>query len=80
MNYKQLTENERYQIYVMNKAGHSQIEIAQLLYRSASTINRELRRNRGLRDYRPARVIVKSGVYASESLGVLFPAACCEHW
>ncbi|MCU7882552.1 MAG: helix-turn-helix domain-containing protein [Candidatus Thiodiazotropha sp. (ex Lucinoma aequizonata)] len=43
MNYKQLTENERHQIYVMNKAGHSQIEIAQLLYRSASTISRELR-------------------------------------
>ncbi|MCU7879199.1 MAG: helix-turn-helix domain-containing protein, partial [Candidatus Thiodiazotropha sp. (ex Lucinoma aequizonata)] len=26
----------------MNKAGHSQIEIAQLLYRSVSTISREL--------------------------------------
>ncbi|MCU7888046.1 MAG: helix-turn-helix domain-containing protein [Candidatus Thiodiazotropha sp. (ex Lucinoma aequizonata)] len=45
MNYKELTENERYQIYVMNKAGHSQIEIAQLLYRNASTISRKLRRN-----------------------------------
>ena len=54
MNYKQLTENERYQIYAMNKAGHSQKEIAELLGRSASTISRELRRNRGLRGYRPA--------------------------
>ena len=53
MNYKQLTENERYQIYVMNQAGHSQKEIAELLGRSASTISRALRRNLGLRGYRP---------------------------
>ena len=55
MNYNQLTENERYQIYAMNKAGHSQKETAELLGRSASTISRELRRNRGLRGYRPAQ-------------------------
>ena len=55
MNYNQLTENERYQIYAMNKAGHSQKEIAELLGRSASTISRELCRNRGLRGYRPAQ-------------------------
>ena len=54
MNYKQLTENERYQIYVMNQAGHSQKEIAEWLARSASTISQALRRNRGLRGYRPA--------------------------
>ena len=54
MNYKQLTWNERYQIGVMNKAGHSQKETAKLLGRSASTISRALRRNRGLRGYRPA--------------------------
>ncbi|MCU7898563.1 MAG: hypothetical protein KZQ61_08235 [Candidatus Thiodiazotropha sp. (ex Lucinoma aequizonata)] len=40
---------------MMNKAGHSQIEIAQLLYRSALIISRELRCNRGLRGYRPAQ-------------------------
>ncbi|MCU7894386.1 MAG: hypothetical protein KZQ63_10200 [Candidatus Thiodiazotropha sp. (ex Lucinoma aequizonata)] len=40
---------------MMNKAGHSQIEIAQLLYGSASTISPELRRNRGLRGYRPSQ-------------------------
>ena len=54
MSYNQLTGNERYQIYAMNKAGHSQKETAELLGRSASTISRELRRNRGLRGYRPA--------------------------
>lgn len=53
MSYHQLTENERYQIYVMKKAGHSQKEIAVLLNRTPSTISRELRRNRGLRGYRP---------------------------
>ncbi|MCU7880938.1 MAG: helix-turn-helix domain-containing protein [Candidatus Thiodiazotropha sp. (ex Lucinoma aequizonata)] len=31
------------------------MEIAQFLYRSASTISRELHRNRGLRGYRPAQ-------------------------
>lgn len=55
MNYEQLTENERYQIYAMNLAGHSQIEIARLLNRSPSTVSRELRRNKGLRGYRPAQ-------------------------
>ena len=53
MNYKQLTENERYQIDALNKAGHSQKEISEWLGRSASTISRVLRRNRGLRGYRP---------------------------
>ncbi len=55
MSYKQLTENERYQIYVMNKAGHSQEDIAHWLGRSPSTISRELRRNQGLRGYRPGQ-------------------------
>lgn len=55
MSYKQLTENERYQIHVMNKAGHSQKSVACLLGRSPSTISRELWRNHGLRGYRPAQ-------------------------
>lgn len=53
MSYYQLTENERYQIYALNKAGHSQQQIAELLQRNASTISRELKRNRGSRGYRP---------------------------
>lgn len=55
MSYTQLTENERYQIYVMKKAGHRQKYIAQLLGRSPSTISLELKRNSGLRGYRPAQ-------------------------
>ena len=53
MTYYQLTENERYQIYALKKAGHSQKEIAELLARCAATISRELKRNSGLRGYRP---------------------------
>lgn len=53
MSYTHLTREERYQIYALKKAGHRQSEIAQVLERSASTISRELARNRGLRGYRP---------------------------
>lgn len=53
MNYNQLTENERYQIYALKKAGHNQQQIAEIIGRSPSTISRELRRNAGLRGYRP---------------------------
>ncbi len=51
--YTQLTQEERYQIYALKKAGHSQTEIATLLERDKSTISRELRRNRGQKGYRP---------------------------
>jgi IS30 family transposase len=55
MNYNQLTENERYQIDAFIKAGLTQKEIADQLERSPSTISRELKRNSGLRGYRPAQ-------------------------
>ncbi len=51
--YTQLTRDERYQIYALRKAGHSQKEIAEVLGRTPSTISRELRRNKGLKGYRP---------------------------
>ena len=53
MNYKQLTQEERYQIYALNKAGMTQKEIADVLTRSPSSISRELKRNRGHKGYRP---------------------------
>ncbi len=55
MSYNQLTENERYQIDAFIKAGFTQKEIADQLERSSSTISRELKRNSGLRGYRPAQ-------------------------
>ncbi len=51
--YKHLTQDERYQIAILRKAGKRQNEIATLMNRSASSISRELRRNRGQRGYRP---------------------------
>ena len=53
--HRQLAQEERYQIYALNKAGHNQTEIAEQLGRHKSTISRVLRRNRGLRGYRPAQ-------------------------
>lgn len=51
--YTHLTIEERYQIKAYLKAGFSSIFIATELDRHVSTINRELRRNKGLRGYRP---------------------------
>ena len=51
--YTQLTQEERYQIHALMKAGHDQTDIAFVLGRDKSTISREINRNRGLRGYRP---------------------------
>jgi transposase, IS30 family len=51
--YTQLTQEQRYQIYALLKAGHSQVEIASIVGVHKSTVSRELRRNRGLKGYRP---------------------------
>jgi IS30 family transposase len=53
MNYTHLTQDERYQIAILYKAGHDQSDIAQVMNRHKSTIGREMRRNRGERGYRP---------------------------
>jgi IS30 family transposase len=51
--YHQLTQIQRYQIYVLRKTGHSQTEIAAAIGVHKATISREVRRNRGGRNYRP---------------------------
>ena len=51
--YTQLTNEQRYQIYILMKAGHTQSQIATQIGVHKSTISRELRRNRGLKGYRP---------------------------
>lgn len=53
MCYKQLTEIERYQMKTMLKANFSKSRIAKELKRHPSTIGREIKRNSGLRGYRP---------------------------
>ena len=53
MSYKQLTQEERYQIHAYLKAGFNQTEIAMELKRHKSTISGEIACNTGLRGYRP---------------------------
>jgi len=53
MSYTQLTREQRYQIQVLLKAEHNQIEIAGIIGVDKSTISRELKRNSGKRGYRP---------------------------
>jgi IS30 family transposase len=51
--YKQLTQEQRYQIYALLKMGHNQTQIANCIGVDKSTVSRELNRNRGQRGYRP---------------------------
>ncbi len=51
--YYQLTQEQRYQIYALQKTGHSGAEIADVIGVHKATVSRELRRNRGGRGYRP---------------------------
>jgi transposase, IS30 family len=51
--YTQLTREQRYQIYILSKAGHRQNFIARELGVHPATISRELQRGRGQRGYRP---------------------------
>jgi IS30 family transposase len=51
--YRQLTQEQRYQIYALNRTGHSQAEIAEVVEVHKATISRELKRNQGQRGYRP---------------------------
>jgi IS30 family transposase len=51
--YKQLTEEDRIEIYAMKQAGKTQRDIARNLGVHPSTISRELARNTGQRGYRP---------------------------
>jgi IS30 family transposase len=66
MDYMHLTEEERYQIDDMRREGFNQVEIANTLKRSPSTISRELSRNEGDRGWRPRQAQLK----AIERLGV----------
>jgi len=58
--YTQLTREQRYQISVLKKMGHSQTEMAQALKVNRSSISRELRRNTGRRGYRPKQADEKA--------------------
>ena len=53
MSYKQLTYEQRFEIYALLKAGLNQTQIANIVGVSKSTISREIKRNTGLKGYRP---------------------------
>lgn len=51
--YKQLTQEQRYQIYALLKMGHSRTEVAEVIGVYKATVGQELGRNHGQRGYRP---------------------------
>lgn len=53
MSDTQLTQQQRYRIYALGKGNHGQREIADIIGCHPGTISRELRRNRGMKGYRP---------------------------
>jgi IS30 family transposase len=53
MTYQHLSQDERYQIYALLKAGQAISRIAEIIRRHKSTVSRELTRNVGLKAYRP---------------------------
>ena len=58
--YRQLTDEDRIEIYAMKQAGKPQNQIAAALGVHPSTISRELARNTGLRGYRPKQAQQKA--------------------
>jgi IS30 family transposase len=70
-NYKQLSQAQRYQIEILNKAGKNQKEIAELLGVSPATICRELKRNKGKKGYRPRQAQIKAGKRRREAAKAL---------
>ncbi len=55
MNYQQLTQEQRYQIYALRKASFNQTEIASEIGVHKATVSREVRRGCGGRGYRPTQ-------------------------
>lgn len=52
-NYRQLTQEQRHQIYALMKAGLNHTQISSEIGVHKSTVSREVRRNHGQRGYRP---------------------------
>ncbi len=59
-NYTQLTMEQRYQIYALNKTGHTKKKISDVIGVDKSTISRELSRNSGQKGYRPKQAQQKA--------------------
>jgi len=70
MKYNHLSQNARYQIFALMKAGLNKTQIALTLGRSKSTNSREIQRNSGLKGYRTKQATLKSEVRALGSRNV----------
>lgn len=77
MHYTQLTREERYQISALKSAGHLPAEIAIILCRHKATISRELKRNKGLRGYRPKQA---QNLALERRKNKQKPRLCSSHW
>ena len=75
--YTQLTQGQRYQIEALLKTGHNQTMIAKVLSVNKSTISRELKRNRGLRGYRPKQAHERALIRQYEKFQ---PRICSSTW
>ena len=58
--YQQLTEEERIEIYALKREEKSVVQIANALKRNPTTVYREIKRNSGLRNYRPKQAHTKA--------------------
>ena len=66
--YHQLTEPERYTLSVLKREGRTFRAIAQTLGRSPSTISREVRRKRSMRQ-RGARTMCRARLSSMQTVG-----------
>ena len=67
MNYKHLSQHERYQIYALLRAGQTQSKIASILGRHKSTVSRELKHGTGSKNYRPKQACAFAAQRAKNS-------------
>jgi len=89
MNYQHLTQNERYQISALHKAGFKPSKIAAELGRNPSTISRELARSGGAAAYQAAdaqaladerRTACANGPQVSEETWIFVDKKLREFW
>jgi IS30 family transposase len=78
MTYTHLTQDERYQIAILNKAGHDQSDIGRVMKRNKSTVSREMTRNCGARGYRPKQAQEISRLRMRERQNG--PRVCAQTW
>ncbi len=75
--YQQLTHEQRYQIYALQKAHFTQTQIATEIGVHKSTVSREVRRNRGGRGYRPKQA---QGLTTARKLAASSARIAADTW